>query len=355
MKKLFGLLLVAASLGWGQITTIPGGGGGASLNTEQTLTNKTLDGVDAGAGTTRTAPNFLQIPSHNTDCTALTDGVARELCIEEDGNDLYKCAPSAGGCDTAAEWIPVLPLAPSESVFDSKPTCNLGNKGRAWFQDPDEGPLFGICDGTNWKYNGFGLSNLTLPSTSGWTTDYGSGADANPFVPTTTSGFIKLALPATSGTQIHIYRRDRPSDPTVTPYFVELCMTIPHGVVIAGAALFDDTADGPSDIDNGMIVTYNKTAAVTQILSIDYDLPTAATVSSAYFQVDTFTGRIACFGLREDATTRYTYEGTTPANLQLIGSVARTTNFTTTDLGVVLYTGNFGYPVEIDLFHYRVR
>ena len=65
----------------------------------------TVDGVDAGAATTRTNENKIQITSHDTDCTALTDGVPREICLEEDSENFYTCQPTAGGCDTAAEWI----------------------------------------------------------------------------------------------------------------------------------------------------------------------------------------------------------------------------------------------------------
>ena len=75
------------------------------LTSVQSPTNKTLDGVDAGAGTTRANEVKLLTARHNTDCTSLTDGVAGELCYEEDANTLYMCEPSAGGCDTGAEWI----------------------------------------------------------------------------------------------------------------------------------------------------------------------------------------------------------------------------------------------------------
>jgi hypothetical protein len=64
----------------------------------------TVDGTDAGAGTTRTAWNPIKISRHDTDCTSLTDGAAGEPCYEEDADTLYVCEPTAGGCDTAAEW-----------------------------------------------------------------------------------------------------------------------------------------------------------------------------------------------------------------------------------------------------------
>ncbi len=39
-----------------------------------------------------------------TDCTALTDGKVTDLCYENDADTFYKCEPTAGDCDTAAEW-----------------------------------------------------------------------------------------------------------------------------------------------------------------------------------------------------------------------------------------------------------
>jgi len=64
-----------------------------------------LDGGDSGAGTTRPSPsNIIGLRSHNTDCTTLTDGKAREICCDEDDGACFVCVPSAGDCDTAGEW-----------------------------------------------------------------------------------------------------------------------------------------------------------------------------------------------------------------------------------------------------------
>ena len=41
--------------------------------------------------------------THATDCTALTDGKLRDLCYEEDSQNMYKCEPSAGDC-SGSEW-----------------------------------------------------------------------------------------------------------------------------------------------------------------------------------------------------------------------------------------------------------
>lgn len=42
--------------------------------------------------------------THATDCKSLTDGKATDLCYEDDSDDVYKCEPTAGDCDTSAEW-----------------------------------------------------------------------------------------------------------------------------------------------------------------------------------------------------------------------------------------------------------
>jgi hypothetical protein len=43
--------------------------------------------------------------THATDCTALTVGGMGDRCWEQDQNDTFICEPTAGGCDTAGEWI----------------------------------------------------------------------------------------------------------------------------------------------------------------------------------------------------------------------------------------------------------
>jgi hypothetical protein len=52
-----------------------------------------------------TFSKFAGLYSHATDCTSLTTGIANDICIELDSEDLYSCQPAAGGCDTAGEWI----------------------------------------------------------------------------------------------------------------------------------------------------------------------------------------------------------------------------------------------------------
>ena len=63
---------------------------------DQTATN--------ASGPTTVSPRS-RLRFHATDCTALTDGVDGQACWEKDSNRLFVCEPTAGGCDTAAEWI----------------------------------------------------------------------------------------------------------------------------------------------------------------------------------------------------------------------------------------------------------
>ncbi len=66
---------------------------------------------------------------HATDCTALTDGKDQDLCYEQDADVLYKCDPSAGDCDTPAEWKNVTtPSIPTlQSVFDSGQSVTIAD------------------------------------------------------------------------------------------------------------------------------------------------------------------------------------------------------------------------------------
>lgn len=73
-------------------------------DTTQTLTDKTIDGGDGAAGTTRPAgSNIMQMRTHNTDCQSLTDGKQGELCGDEDDGKIWICIPSAGDC-SSTEW-----------------------------------------------------------------------------------------------------------------------------------------------------------------------------------------------------------------------------------------------------------
>ena len=70
-----------------------------------TTSGETDGQVVQATGATTYDFGWVRLRSHATDCTALTDGVANEACLELDSDKLYTCQPSAGGCDTAGEWI----------------------------------------------------------------------------------------------------------------------------------------------------------------------------------------------------------------------------------------------------------
>ena len=60
------------------------------------ITNAVFDGGGTG--------NDLLIRS-SADCDGLTDGVADEPCYDTTSDSIWMCEPTAGGCDTAGEWI----------------------------------------------------------------------------------------------------------------------------------------------------------------------------------------------------------------------------------------------------------
>ena len=41
---------------------------------------------------------------HATDCTSLTGGKESDLCYQENTQEIFKCVPTSGDCDTPAEW-----------------------------------------------------------------------------------------------------------------------------------------------------------------------------------------------------------------------------------------------------------
>ncbi|MBI3933486.1 MAG: hypothetical protein HY316_02260 [Acidobacteria bacterium] len=141
----------------------------------QALDSKTIS--DGLATTTHAAgANFLQTLRHATDCTAITDGLDGELCYEKDSNRVFMCEPTAGGCDTAGEWIDTTPSGGGIT------TLNTQTGATQTFSDVDD-------------------TNVTLAITSatnnhefalGWTGILGSARGG------TGNGFTLFSGPATT-------------------------------------------------------------------------------------------------------------------------------------------------------------
>lgn len=56
-------------------------------------------------GNASAAEKAWRYKDSDTDCTALTSGKESDLCYQKDTQEMYKCVPTSGDCDTPAEWI----------------------------------------------------------------------------------------------------------------------------------------------------------------------------------------------------------------------------------------------------------
>lgn len=106
--------------------------------TTDTLTNKTLDGGGTG--------NDLSLRT-SADCDGETDGVSGEPCYDTTTNTVWVCEPTAGGCDTAGEWIDVAAAGAGEATTYEVLDSNL-DIGFSAAQVP-AGNLVCQSDGTN--------------------------------------------------------------------------------------------------------------------------------------------------------------------------------------------------------------
>lgn len=74
--------------------------------------------------------------NHATDCTALTTGKLHDMCEESSTHDLYVCVPTAGDCDTPAEWKRANNTAIVEVPFIEWATSWTVANGKAYFYVP---------------------------------------------------------------------------------------------------------------------------------------------------------------------------------------------------------------------------
>ncbi len=74
--------------------------------------------------------------THATDCTAITNGKSHDLCFEQSTKDLYECFPTAGDCDTPAEWRRSNNTAVVQVPFVEWTTSWAVGNGKAYFYVP---------------------------------------------------------------------------------------------------------------------------------------------------------------------------------------------------------------------------
>lgn len=108
--------------------------------------------------------DYTRIRFHATDCTALTDGEADEPCYERDDDKIYVCEPTAGLCDTPAEWRPTGGGAPGGSTTQvqfNDAGAFAGDADLTWDKTTNS---LGMPGGTSLRHDG---SNLLLTTTTG--------------------------------------------------------------------------------------------------------------------------------------------------------------------------------------------
>lgn len=151
------ITIAGASTATSYTLTLPSAvaSGFVSTNGSGTVTfSRVIDAATTGA--TRGADDaIIQLRRHATDCTAITDGKTGEACYEQDANTFYICEPTAGDCNTGAEWIQI-----------------TGGGGGSWSSlTAPTGAMSMVSDGTSevmtWDYQAAYLSGpLFLLKTS---------------------------------------------------------------------------------------------------------------------------------------------------------------------------------------------
>ncbi len=101
--------------------------GAITASSSATLTGKHFDASPASLNT------FLM--NSSADCDAITNGEEDEPCYDTTTNTIWMCEPTAGGCDTAGEWINT-GLGVAEVVNETVSTANFdGDTTEAASQD----------------------------------------------------------------------------------------------------------------------------------------------------------------------------------------------------------------------------
>ncbi len=117
-----GVLLIAAA----PAIAVQDGASGSTQTRNGASNVIQVDGGDSASGTTRAANTTKQKQRRADDCTAQTDGEAGEICIDDLGG-VWKCEPSSGGCDTAAEWTTRLRF--DDTTADARTIANVSGSG----------------------------------------------------------------------------------------------------------------------------------------------------------------------------------------------------------------------------------
>lgn len=111
-----------------------------------------------------------KLRAHATDCTALTDGLADEMCFERDADTVYVCEPSAGGCDTAGEWKQV--AGGSGAPTDAEYIVAEANGSLSAEVAPsaaNQVPMSSSSTAAAWQTIGGGLPAVPRPIIKRWT------------------------------------------------------------------------------------------------------------------------------------------------------------------------------------------